>query len=136
MFDDDSYYINLLEQINKESGIKFMSGVPCVDLIGLYNNMDPKNLLYIPATSLNSALNMVNGATLMGGNGILIGPSNDIEKLDLSFNIRHNIKLYVITNSKIRLNNKYTRTLSYKGKKADLKKFINKADKLIRIIVV
>lgn len=135
MFDDD-YYIKILSYISSMQNIKFMAGIPCTDLIGLYNNIDPSKFLYIPAISTNSAMNMVNGATLLKGKGILITPDEELEKMDLSFNIKNNIELYIITNKKVKLKSKFIHFLLYKGKEKELDIFFNKSEKLIKVMVI
>lgn len=75
-------------------GFRLFSGLPCVEFKPLYDTMDPSFMHYIPATSEETALGIINGFWFTGQRGaILLGADNiyritpDLEKINMAYKI-------------------------------------------------
>jgi hypothetical protein len=113
-----------------EFDYRFFSGVPCIGLKSLYDNMSSEFMHYIPAAREDIALGLVSGAFFGGANcGILVNIDSimDLYRHINNFNFKYNIPfLMVIYNdsnktipfklSKVKLTDNFKR---------DLKKVVN-----------
>jgi siroheme synthase len=82
-----------------ELDYRFFSGVPCLGLKPLYDEMSSKFMHYIPAANEKIALGLVSGAWLSGTKGAVLmdyGNLGDINKLLSAFNEKYKVPALII----------------------------------------
>ena len=81
----------------EEFNYRFFSGIPSVGLDKIYNKMNSGIMHYIPAASSSIALGLVNGVRVAGIKSALLLSTDDILKLDFSFNIDCGVPVFIIS---------------------------------------
>jgi hypothetical protein len=80
-----------------ELDYRFFSGIPCLGLKSLYDEMSPKFMHYIPAANERIALGLVSGAWLSGTKGaVLISSTNILEVINLLKNFNNEYKIPIL----------------------------------------
>ncbi len=103
---------------------RFFTGVPCVDLLPLYNNMCFGDMHYIPAANENIGINMAYGTRIAGFKSVVLLASDRLEIITVN---KVDMPLLILAGGKRKVKTTF-KSIQFSENVVKLNLFINKIE--------